>query len=82
MVGDATVDRVEGGRDDVHAQHHPGAAAVGIVVDLTRPQGCRVPVAEQPQVEATAENGGDRTLLGEPAEGMWDEGKNVELQGI
>ena len=33
-VGPAAVGRVERGRDDVDAQHHPGAAAVRLVVDL------------------------------------------------
>jgi hypothetical protein len=30
----ATVDGVERRGDDVHAKHHSGAAAVGLVVDL------------------------------------------------
>ena len=80
VVGDAAVDGVECCRNHVHAQHHSGAAAVGVIVDLARPQRGRVAVAEQPQVEAATENGGDGTLLGEPAEGMRNEGENVELQ--
>ena len=34
VVGRAAVDGVERSGDDVHAQHHPRAAAVGLVVDL------------------------------------------------
>ena len=37
-VGPAAVDGVERRRDDVDPQHHPGAAAVGLVVDAARPQ--------------------------------------------
>ena len=77
VLGDAAVDRIERGRNDVHAQHHPGAPSVGIVVHLACAQGGRVPVVEESQVEATAEDGGDRTLLGEPAEGVRQEGENV-----
>ena len=34
MSGRAPVGRFERGRDDVDTKHHPGAAAVGLVVDL------------------------------------------------
>ena len=38
-VGRGAVDRVERGRDDVHAQHHPRPAAVRLVVDLAGAEG-------------------------------------------
>ena len=80
MVGHAAVDGVKSRRDHVDAQHHSGAAAVGLVVDLARPERRVVAVAEQAQVELVAEHGSDRTLLSEPGERMWDESEDVELQ--
>ena len=80
MVGHAAVNGIERGRDHVHAQHHPGAAAVGLIVDLARPERRVVAVAEQAEVELVAEHGSDRTLLSEPGERVWDESEDVELQ--
>ena len=39
VAGSPAVDRVERGRDDVDAQHHPRAAAVRLVVDLAARSG-------------------------------------------
>ena len=50
------VRRVEGGRDDVDAQHHPGTAAVRLVVDLPRAQRGRIAVVEEAQLELCAEH--------------------------
>ena len=67
LRGRAAVDGVERGGDDVDAQHHPGAAAVRLVVDLPGAQRRRVAVVEEPQLELGAEHGGERPLLGQPA---------------
>ena len=79
------VGRLERGRDDIDAQHHARAAAVGRVVDLAGAQRRRVPVVEEPKLELGAEDGGKRLLLGQPAEGMRNLGEDVEThpgQGI
>ena len=81
MLGDAAVHGLERSRDDVHAQHHPRAAAVGIVVDLAGAKRRRVAVAEEAQIELASEDGRDRPLLGQPAEGMRNQREDVELQG-
>ena len=81
MPGHAAVDRVECGRDDIHPQDHPRAAAVRFVVHLTGAERRRVAVREQPQVELGAEDRGDRALFGEPREGVGYECENVELHG-
>ena len=57
--GSAAVDGLERGRDDVHAQHHPRAAAVRLVVDLPGAQRRVVAVVEEPQLELVAEHGRD-----------------------
>ena len=77
----AAVDGVERGGDDVDAQHHPGTAAVGIVVDLSRAQRRRVAVVEEPELELVAENGRERPLLRHPGEGMRNEREHVQLHG-
>jgi hypothetical protein len=75
----ATVDRIQRGRDHVDAEHHAGAAAVGVVVDLTVAERRRVAVREQSQVELSAEDRRDRTLLRQPREGVRHEREDVEL---
>ena len=80
LLGRLAVDGVERGRDDVDAQHHPGAAAVGLVVDLAGAQRRRVAVVEEPQLELGAENGGERPLLGHPRECVRNLGEDVETQ--
>ena len=72
------VDRLERRGDDVDAQHHPGTTAVRRVVDLPGAQRRRVAVVEEPQLELGAENGRERLLLGQPAEGMRNLGEDVE----
>ena len=79
MIRRPAVDRVERSGDDVDAQHHPGAATVGIVVDLAAGERRVVAVVEQAQLELLAEHGSNRTLLREPGERMWKEGEDVEL---
>ena len=79
VVGDAAVDRVERRSDHVDAEHHAGPSAVRLVVDLPGAKRRRVAVREEPQVELGAEDGRDRTLLGEPRERMWDESEDIEL---
>ena len=78
----AAVRGVERRRDDVDAQHHPGAAAVRLVVDLAGAERRRVAVVEEAQLELAAEHARERLLLGEPGEGVGNEGEDVELQGI
>ena len=69
---------LERGRDDVDAQHHAGAAAVGLVVDLAGAERRRLAVVEEPQVELGPEHRADRPLLGEPGEGVRDECEDVD----
>ena len=79
------VDGVERGGDDVDPQHHARAAAVRRVVDLAGAQRGRVAVVEEPQLELGAEDGRERLLLGQPAEGVRNLGEDVEThpgQGI
>src|SRR4029453_5214256 len=64
----------------VHAKHHPGAASVGLVVDLAGGEGRVVPVVEEPKVELVSEHGRNRPLLREPGERMREESEDVELQ--
>ena len=78
VLGHAAVHRVERRRDDVDAQHHPGAAAVRLVVDLARAERRRVAVAEQPELELVAEHARERLLLREPREGVRDESEDVD----
>ncbi len=72
------VGRLERRRDDVDPQHHSRAAAVGRVVDLAGAQRRRVAVVEEPELELRAEDGGDRLLLGQPAERVWNLREDVE----
>jgi hypothetical protein len=81
VLGHAVVDGFERCGDDVDAQHHPGAAAVRLVVDLTRSQRRRLAIAEEAQVELRPEHRGDGTLLGEPRESVRNRSEDVELQG-
>ena len=67
--------------DDVDAQHHPGTAAVRVVVDLARAQRRRVAVVEEPELELRAEDRREGLLLGEPAEGMRDLREDVDAHG-
>ena len=79
------VGSLERGRDDIDPQDHARTAAVGRVVDLPGAQGRRIAVVEEAKLELRAENGGERLLLGQPAEGMWHLGEDVEThpgQGI
>ena len=69
------------GVDDVDAEHHAGAAAVGIVVHLPRAERRRIAVVEEAQLELGAEHGRERLLLGEPAEGVRDLGEDVDAHG-
>ncbi len=73
-----TVGRLERRGDDVDAENHPGATAVGRVVDLAGAQRRRVTVVEEPKLELRPEDGGDRLLLGQPAERVWNLGEDVE----
>ena len=59
------VDGLERRRHDVDAQHHPGAAAVRVVVDLTRGERRRVAVVEDAKLELRAEDRCDRPALRE-----------------
>jgi hypothetical protein len=63
VLRERAVDTFQGCGDDVDAQDHSRAAAVRLVVHL--PAGERRPVAivVEPQVELTAEDGGDWALL-------------------
>ena len=79
MLGDAAVGGFERGGDDVDAQHHPRAAAVGLVVDLPGAERRRVAVAEEAQVELAAEDGRDGALLGQPREGVRNQCEDVDL---
>ena len=56
--------------DDVHAKNHPGAAAVGRVVDLACAERRRIAVVVEPELELAAEHGRERLLLGHPPEGV------------
>src|SRR5207248_7386555 len=73
------VDGVERRRDDVDPQHHPGAATVGLVVDLPGAERRVVAVREEAEVELVPEDGRHRPLLGEPRERVRDEREDVEL---
>ena len=79
MVGGAAVDRVERRGDRVDAEHHPGSAAVGLVVHLAGPQRRPVAVVEQPEVELGPEHRRERALLGHPPERVRDEREDVDL---
>jgi len=48
-----------GSLDDVDAQHHAGAAAVGLVVHLARAQGREVAVAPEAQLELALDRAGE-----------------------
>ena len=74
----AAVHRVEGGRDDVDAQHHPGPAAVRLVVDLARAERRRVAVVEDSELELGAEHRRQRTALANPVERGGNEREDVE----
>ena len=78
LRGLLAVDRVERRRDDVDAQHHPGAAAVRLVVHLAGAERRRVAVVEEPQLELGAEHGRERPLLGHPRERVRNLGEDVE----
>ena len=78
MLRNPSVDGVERGGDHVHAQHHPGAAPVRLVVHLAGGQRGRVAVVEDAEVELRAENGRDRTSPPEPLEGVRNEREDVE----
>ena len=81
LVRHAAVDRVERSRDDVDPQHHAGAAAVRLVVDLRGTQRRAVAVREQAQIELAPEHGCNRRLLRQPGESMRNEREDVELHG-
>ena len=76
----ACVSGLEGGRDDVDSKHHPGAAAVRLVVDLRACERRVVAIAEQAQVQLAAEHSCKGALLRQPRKGLRDQGENVELQ--
>ena len=80
MSGRVAVGRLERGRNDIDAEHHPGSAAVGLVVDLRSGERCVVAVAEQAQVQLVAEHGRNGPLLRQPRKGLRDQGEDVELQ--
>ena len=80
MLGRAPVRGVEGRGDDVHAQDHPCAAAVRLVVHLRARKRGRVAIAEQAQVQLVAEHGRNGPLLRQPREGVRNQGEDVELQ--
>ena len=65
----------------VDAEDHPRSATVRLVVDLPRPERCRVAVVEQAQVEPGPEHGRDRPLLGQPRKGVRHKGEDVDLHG-
>ena len=79
VLGHAAVDGVERRRGDVHAQHHARPAAVRRVVHLAVRKRRRVAVAEEAQVDLGAEHGRERTLLGQPTEGVRNKGEDVDL---
>ena len=76
------VDGLERGADDVHAQHHPGAAAVRLVVHLAAGERRVVAVVEEAQIELRAEHRRDRALLGQPREGVRKQGEDVDLHRV
>ena len=78
MLRNAAVDRVEGGRDDVDAKHHPGPAAVRLVVDLACAERRRVAVVEDAQLELRSQDCRQGTTLVQPVEGARDEREDVE----
>src|SRR5258708_4499365 len=75
------VHRLERRRDDVDPENHARAAAVRLVVDLTRAERRRFAVVEEAQLERRAEHGRKRALLGEPGEGMRNESEDVDSHG-
>ena len=81
LVGNAVVHRIQGSRDDVHAQHHACTTAVGLVVDLGSTKRRAVAVRKEPQIELGPEDGCDRTLLRQPGEGMRNQSEDIELHG-
>ena len=72
------VDAVERGRDHVDAQHHAGAAAVRLVVDLSAAERREVAVVEEPKVELGPEHGRTGRPLRQPGEGRRNEGEDIE----
>ena len=78
VIGGSAVRGVERGRDDVDAEHHAGAAAVRLVVDLPGAERRRVAVVEEAELELAPEHARKRLLLGEPGEGMGNEGEDVD----
>jgi hypothetical protein len=79
VVRRSAVDRFQRRGDDVHAQHHAGAASVGLVVHLAGVERCVVPVVEETQLQLVSEHGRNRPLLREPGERVREESKDVEL---
>src|SRR6266511_5877634 len=80
-VGNSCVHRLERGRHDVDAQHHSRTTPVRLVVDLPGAEWSRVAIGKETKVELRPEDGGDRSLLRQPREGMRYESEDVELQG-
>jgi hypothetical protein len=80
VAGDTAVGGVERRRDHVDTEHHPCAASVRLVVDLSARKWCVVAVAEQAQLELVPEDGCKRSLFGQPRERMRNQGEDVELQ--
>ena len=76
-----SVDALERGVDDVHPEDHARAAAVRIVVDLPRPERGRVAVVQEPELELAAEDGRERLLLRQPAEGVRNLREDVDAHG-
>ena len=78
MPRGAAIDRVQRGRDDVHAQNHSRPASVRVVVDLARSEWRRVAVVEDAELELAAEHGRERAALARPVEGSGHEREDVE----
>ncbi len=72
------VGRLERRIDDVDPHHHPGAAAVGRVIDLPGAERRRLPVVEAAQLRAAADGVGDVALLAEPAEPLGEQGEDID----
>ena len=76
--GRPAVHRVESGGHHIHAEHHSGPSAVGLVVDLAGAERSRVAVVEDVQLELAPEHGRDGPAFLEPLEGTGDQREDVQ----
>ena len=79
VAGVAAVARLERRLDDVHADHHAGAAAVGRVVHLAAGQRRRVAVADGVELEPIRDRVLDVALAAEEVEPVREEREDVDL---